>query len=388
MPDGIHSKSIRGVPLGVEDGARLRGLLAEGEWQFVVGGAHVVRGAEERHGHGEELVVQHAGVHAEDAHQQDAVAPREHHVEDFVVDVRELLLVGAQESRREKHHGAVTQVSEHHREEEGEGDDGEHRRVYLAIAGNAVRVHNVLEHLRHLVGLEKSGGGLFRLKLLENRVHLGGALVGGALDGGGDARAHHDGAPPLRHQALLGDVHAELVEGVIHRLLAAHLHDPVAQVHRDLAEHRLSLAGASLQRHMQLPQTRIHLGVHGALAGAVLRERVAVRAHRLAKLEDLAARALAGEEHHEHRLLHLVAREGVLHQAVDVRQLEEHVAPGGSEQHALERRRLVRLHQPRDQAEARRPRRAAHPPHLARLLQLNGAALQQRLLHVGVVVDA
>eukprot|EP00959_Pyramimonas_sp_CCMP1952_P207275 4335673-Pyramimonas_sp.AAC.2 len=172
---------------------------------------------------------------------------REHHVEDLVVDVGQLLLVDDEEGGDHEHHEPVAEVAEHHREQKGEGDDGEHRRVHLAVARHAVRLHNVLEHLRHLVRLEERRGGLPRAQLLEYRVHLTsavdtsppgnvrasgppfgggpyqGALVGGAVDGVHEAAARHCRAPALRDEALAGHVDAQLVQRVVHRLLARHL---------------------------------------------------------------------------------------------------------------------------------------------------------------------
>lgn len=144
------------------------------------------------------------------------------------------------------------------------------------------------------------------------------------------------------HDEALGrDVEREEVERVVHSLLAAAEGAPRLQRVPHLRESVVAVRGGRLQGVVKLAEARSDLGVHGALAGEVLREGVAVGAERFADLEDLLAGALAGEEDDEDGLEDLLAGGGVLNLALNRGLLEEHVAPRGAEQHALEHLSLL-----------------------------------------------
>jgi len=83
------------------------------------------------------------------------------------------LLLDHQEQREHEHEDAMPQVAKHDGEQEGEGHDGEHSGVDLAVARDAVRVHDGLEAARELVGLEVRGWVVVRHgHRLQHRPHL------------------------------------------------------------------------------------------------------------------------------------------------------------------------------------------------------------------------
>jgi hypothetical protein len=75
------------------------------------------------------------------------------------------------QSKGQQQH-AVPKVTKHDSEEEGEGDNGEGGWVGLPVLGHTIRVHNLLEGVGDLVGLEVCGWLLVCHQGLEDGAHL------------------------------------------------------------------------------------------------------------------------------------------------------------------------------------------------------------------------
>jgi hypothetical protein len=65
----------------------------------------------------------------------------------------------------------MSNVAEHDRKQEREGDDGKEARVDLLVRRDAVRVHDRLEALRELVRPMERRRGPVRAQLVQDRWH-------------------------------------------------------------------------------------------------------------------------------------------------------------------------------------------------------------------------
>lgn len=142
----------------------------------------------------------------------------------------EFFFLNEQVDRKGEQEEAVPDVTEHDREQEGEGHHAEHDGVDFTVARNAVRVDNVLVDGGEFVRLEIGGRRLFGADDVQNRRHQGSTAVAGTTQ-----RQLHlfDGAlgtPALSDQTLAAQVVVEQVHRVVDPLLFRHLVAPALQV--------------------------------------------------------------------------------------------------------------------------------------------------------------
>ena len=95
------------------------------------------------------------------------------HANDLIqlLPAHDLLPENHPQSKGQQQH-AMPEVTKHDSKEEGEGDNGEGSGVCLPILGHTIRVHNLLEGVGHLVGLEVCGWLLVCHQGLEDGAHL------------------------------------------------------------------------------------------------------------------------------------------------------------------------------------------------------------------------
>jgi len=116
--------------------------------------SHVVATTEPIMRDGEELVIEEAIVHGAHSHGEHEVASGE---EDFSTSSLKLVGKKGEHEAGEEDEGSVTVITEHHSEEEGEGDDGEGCGVSFHVGGDTVHVGDHLEGGGHFVFLEVGG---------------------------------------------------------------------------------------------------------------------------------------------------------------------------------------------------------------------------------------
>ena len=109
-------------------------------------------------GDGEELVVDEAGVEAEEAHEGEQVSELDQHLERVSFVLLDEVCVVDQVETCDEQKASVADVSEHDSEEEGEEGDGEQSGVDFSIARDPVGVDYFLEGGRELVEFEVGGG--------------------------------------------------------------------------------------------------------------------------------------------------------------------------------------------------------------------------------------
>ena len=157
MPHGIQAEGVHGL-----GGAVLRGLLGNGavfHLAAVLSLEEPAR-AEEVEAEREHVVVNQPSVDGEEAHHGDHVAAGVQagcHLAKLGLVVG--LLVPEEVQAGAEKEEAVTDVSVHDPEEEGEGGGGEEGGVSLPVPGNSVGVDELLVAVRELVGGEVGGGG-------------------------------------------------------------------------------------------------------------------------------------------------------------------------------------------------------------------------------------
>ena len=71
----------------------------------------------------------------------------------------------------------MTDVAEHHGEQEGERDDCVQTRVDLLVGGDSVRIHDGLETFRELVRADEGGGRAVRAQLMQDGRDVGARLL-------------------------------------------------------------------------------------------------------------------------------------------------------------------------------------------------------------------
>ena len=105
--------------------------------------------------------------------QERATITSKSHLEDLVqLLLAQRLLAGDKVDSEEEHQQAVAYVSKHDGKQEGEGDDGEDRRVDLPVPSYPIRMHNLLEGAVDLVCLKVGGRGLVSDQGLEDSSYL------------------------------------------------------------------------------------------------------------------------------------------------------------------------------------------------------------------------
>ena len=125
----------------------------------------------------------------------------------------------------------------------------------LARQGEA---HNFLEGVGHFVGAEVRGRVLVRRQRGEDDPHGGARGLGDITQRVLDPLPGADRCPGLGHQDLARHVHAELVERVVHALLAFHLDGPALQVQCQVLQHAVAVPLACRRRGgtEQIPSQR------------------------------------------------------------------------------------------------------------------------------------
>ena len=232
--------------------------------------------AEYVHGLGEDVVVDDARVYAEYGHEEDDVASAEEYLPDLVALelVVQLLLTQHHEQGEEEHDDAVTGVAEHDGEQERKRDDGERRRIELAVAGYAVRVHDVLKAGAELVHAIVRGRHLLGLHAIENGLYVAAAHLGALVERQLDARELVDGCPALGYEALLVDLEIEQVHRVIDGLHLAHAAKPRAQVLRRVLQQVLAQVERLVEHCLELLESGHHAKAHLASLVRHLRTRI------------------------------------------------------------------------------------------------------------------
>ena len=95
----------------------------------------------------ENVVVQEARVHGEEAHEQNDVATVEESQEYFArrSESGDPVFLDHQVQGEEKHEKTVSSVTEHHCKQKWKCDDGEGNRIYFQVIGDTVSVNYGLE---------------------------------------------------------------------------------------------------------------------------------------------------------------------------------------------------------------------------------------------------
>mmetsp|Transcript_60124 Transcript_60124/g.158160 ORF Transcript_60124/g.158160 Transcript_60124/m.158160 type:complete len:742 (+) Transcript_60124:648-2873(+) len=340
VPRGVDAEGVRSHPSLVPD-VRAGDRLERDHLPLprVDAGRVLPAGVEEVEAEREEVVVEEAGVHAEDTHHGQDVPG--------FVELRdaELELVGLPDGvdAQRKEHGPVAYVAVHHSEEEGEGDDGEERGVDLAVLGEPVRVHEVLEDPGELVLADVRGRILPRLRPVRHEHRAGVAVLPGAV-------LDEEGADVVlllgRVPAVGAKVHVTLeeVERRVERLLLDAEHPPLLDQRVAVWPRHLEQRGglAAHEGLVRLQEPLLVLDLNLKALEEFLRRlpaggpAVRVDAVRGADLRDLLAhggdrgpRAVVLEVDDEDGLVHLAARLGVLHGLEDLLEVDEGVAARG-----------------------------------------------------------
>mmetsp|Transcript_83668 Transcript_83668/g.233030 ORF Transcript_83668/g.233030 Transcript_83668/m.233030 type:complete len:710 (-) Transcript_83668:106-2235(-) len=329
MPSPIQTERVRAGPAAVLD------VVDRGELSvaFLV----LESGVEQLQAHGEEVVVHEACEGGEEAEAEDEVARAEEHR----LRVAQRLGVPHEPQAGEQKQRAMADVAVHHAEDEGEGDNGQERRVRLLIPGDAVGVDHVLEGLGVLVGADVGGrrGPPLATVGVQERALAAGVALPRILEHGLDPPLLLRGVPDVDAQrhALL----AAVEDGVDGLLLDAE-EAPVLDLRvppRVRPGGRHEVGGLRAHQRLVGAEGPVLLGQvlpqDGVLLGRLLRggrPRVEVDAEGGADLDDLVLHGADGalEVDHEHGLLHRRARLGVGHALLDGAELRERVAPGGA----------------------------------------------------------
>lgn len=101
----------------------------------------------------EEFVVEETIVHRAHAHSEHEVATSKNRSGSGVL---QLVVEQSEDEAKEEDDRSMTVITEHHSEEEGEGDDGERSGVGFSVRGDTIHVGDHLEGGGHLVRLEVS----------------------------------------------------------------------------------------------------------------------------------------------------------------------------------------------------------------------------------------
>mmetsp|Transcript_26520 Transcript_26520/g.65858 ORF Transcript_26520/g.65858 Transcript_26520/m.65858 type:complete len:414 (-) Transcript_26520:1469-2710(-) len=141
-----------GRPAALLAATVLAAAMVYPRWLFEVAGC-------EDEADAQEVVVDEPGVCGEEAHEGDHVSGGHHALERPVAPLEG---VGEDEQvhAEEQDAGAVSDVAVHDAEEEWESDDGEEPGVGLLVAGDAVRVDQLLEGVAELGAADVGGGRL------------------------------------------------------------------------------------------------------------------------------------------------------------------------------------------------------------------------------------
>lgn len=150
-PDWIETERVHAVGLS---------------WNCVAGN-HAFRlkaGAKQIQADGEVVVVDEAAVGCEEAHESEHVPVGQEHADERIGDS---LSPEDQVNTEAEEDKAMSNIPEHHSEQEGEGDDGEVGRICLLIPSHAVGLDDLLGGSVKVVALVVGGvfvsGGLYQL---------------------------------------------------------------------------------------------------------------------------------------------------------------------------------------------------------------------------------
>jgi len=274
---------------------------------------------------------------------------REDHVPHVAQDgARQPSLKRDERPRPEEHEQGVADVPKHDGKEKRKRDDREQRRVRLPVPRHAVRVHDGLKAGRHLVGGKVRRR---RRKREERRERGAGTARRGGAQGGRQRGALPRRHPRLTDQHFAGDVHRELVERGVHRLLRRDARAPRRDAGLDRPQQPAPPRVARVDGRLQLAQAGVDFGGHGGRARRVVGVGVPVCAARFTNLERFRARALAREKDDKHRLRGDVAGRGV-GDGADGGVLVEEVAARRPEEQPLKPRPARVGHGARDKAQA------------------------------------
>mmetsp|Transcript_4485 Transcript_4485/g.6724 ORF Transcript_4485/g.6724 Transcript_4485/m.6724 type:complete len:411 (+) Transcript_4485:159-1391(+) len=131
--------------------------------------------------HSKAFVVQETHVHSKQTHQQEHVASVVTRFDHFVeTRLAKRFLLDDKEKRKEQHECSMTEITKHHTKQKGERNDGKRCRIHFLIAGDTIRVYNILERLGKLVGLKIGWRGLSCLDHMEHRLNESTRALGGA----------------------------------------------------------------------------------------------------------------------------------------------------------------------------------------------------------------
>jgi hypothetical protein len=207
----------------------------------------------------------------------------------------------------------VSNIAEHDRKQEREGDDGKEARVDLLVRRDAVRVHDRLEALRELVRPMERGWGPIRAQLMQDRRHGGARFLlhhrekkkkkisrpeisaqkiisahGGVTERQLDHGDIASGAPPLRDKRLAADIVVKQVKRLVHGLLLSHEVLPAEDALADLAELSAACTARVEQRHLEVLDAAIDLAQRVDTLIGVRVDRVDRRAEGLGYPADLS----------------------------------------------------------------------------------------------------
>lgn len=172
-PDRIHAKRVRVATVVTARPIRhVRAIDAIGRQHVVLVSALAEEvfirvidapgGAEDVEGLGEDVVVDHARVDTEQAHEKDDVASSKDDAKHLVLDFLQGFFLDAKVSREDGDKETMAGVAEHDGEQEREGDDSVQARIDLPVVSHAVSVDKHLEAVSELVCPDESRRHLVR----------------------------------------------------------------------------------------------------------------------------------------------------------------------------------------------------------------------------------
>lgn len=347
-PDRINAEGVGSQEdsrdIGVQVKHGVLGQVCITPARLVGHGSHAPPGGEDGGGAAEALVVNEAGVHGEQAHEQEQIAAPEEGLPDLILHGLHgrLVLSKHHGQGKEEHEQPVAHVAKHYREEEGEGDDGVGCRVDLLVAAHTVGIHNALEAGSEAVGADERRGHVLAGDAVSHSTHsyLTRAGLQHLLQGG---QVTH-GTPDLRNEALVCGAHAALVEGQVHSLHLPDLQLPSRQQLLHPAQHLAQEALGLPQDLLQLLALLLQL-LQGSLSSPLLlQEREDVAMEACCDLSDLLSNLLAPVGDEEGHPPCRLARHGVLQLLFHLLEAGNEEASTGPPEQALQGSGLVGLH--------------------------------------------
>ena len=191
------------------------------------------------------LVVQKPIVNRKDGHENNNIPTVEKCLDHFVqTAVDKFILVIDEEGDKEKHNTTVTDVTEHHTEQERESNNGENCGVNFLVATNTISINNLLMSPSVLVGPKVGRGGFLGV---QNGLEHDGKGRATAVGGTVGSHAHNlqlvGSAPTLSNQGLSSQVVLKQVHGVVDALLLQNTTPPGVILPSDTSKELLRTLG-------------------------------------------------------------------------------------------------------------------------------------------------